>query len=345
MFESGLAQMIITDPVSIFYLTGKMIETGNRLLALYINEDGEAVLLVNELFTFYEDIGVKKLWYKDTQDAAALLGQCVNHGKPLGVDKHMPAKFLLPLMEQNSASAFVNASGCVDRVRSCKDTYEVELMRAVSHVNDIAIECLQQHICAGITEIELRDILVRLYRELGADGVSFEPLIGFGANAAVGHHLPDSTTLKEGDCVLVDIGCKKDMYCADMTRTFFYGNVPGRMKSIYSFVKSAGDAARGLIGPGVRLCEIDASARDVIGSAGYGEYFTHRLGHFIGLEVHEYGDVSAANDAEALPGMIFSIEPGIYLPGVGGVRIEDLVLVTSSGCETLNRVSRELLVL
>jgi Xaa-Pro dipeptidase len=218
-------------------------------------------------------------------------------------------------------------------------------MRRASQLNDQAMEKLKTYIKYGITEIELRDILLRIYNELGTDGVSFDPLLAFGPNAAIGHHLPDNTPLKDGDCVLLDIGCKKDDYCADMTRTYFFRSVSDRMRDVYNTVKSAGDAARAIIKPGVRLCDIDAAARNIISNAGYGAYFTHRLGHFIGMEVHEAGDVSAANTEEAKPGMAFSIEPGIYLPDEGGVRIEDLVLVTETGCEVLNTVPRDLLVL
>lgn len=345
MADDGLTQLVITDKMSIFYLTGKIIDTGNRLLALYLNENGNDALIINELFTLPEDIGIKKIWYNDTQDATVLLAKCADKDKPLGIDKNMPAKFLLRLMEQHTACAYVNASPCIDRVRACKDSQEAELMRRASSLNDKAIENLRAYIKAGITETELRDELVRIYKELGTDGISFDPLLAFGANAAIGHHLPDGTALKDGDCVLLDIGCKKDNYCADMTRTFFYRSVSNRMRNVYNTVKTAGDAARRMIKPGVRLCDIDAAARSIITDAGFGDYFTHRLGHFIGLEVHESGDVSSINTAGAQPGMIFSVEPGIYLPGEGGVRIEDLVLVTSSGCEVLNQVPRDLAVL
>jgi Xaa-Pro dipeptidase len=345
MANEGLTQMVITDKMSVYYLTGKMIDTGNRLLALYLNENGNDALIINELFTMPEDVGIKKLWYNDTQDATSVLSVQCDGDKPLGIDKNMPARFLLRLMEQNAASAYKNASSCVDSVRACKDEEEAETMRRASRLNDRAMEQLKVHIKAGITEIELSECLLRIYNEIGTDGLSFDPLLAFGANAAIGHHLPDNTALKDGDCILLDIGCKKDGYCADMTRTFFYSSVSDRMRNVYNTVKSAGDAARAIIKPGVRLCDIDAAARNIIEKAGYGAYFTHRLGHFIGLEVHEAGDVSAANTSAARPGMVFSIEPGIYLPDEGGVRIEDLILVTATGVEVLNHVTRDLIVL
>ena len=170
----------------------------------------------------------------------------------------------------------------------------------------------------------------------GAEGSSFTTIVCFGANAADPHHEPDGTVLEEGQCVLIDMGCIRERYCSDMTRTFVCGRPDAEFEKVHNLVREANERAEAFIRPGVRFCEIDAAARDYIAAAGYGEYFNHRLGHFIGQTVHEKGDVSSANTAEAKPGMIFSIEPGVYLPGRFGVRVEDLVLVTETGCERLN---------
>ena len=141
------------------------------------------------------------------------------------------------------------------------------------------------------------------------------------------------------------MGCKYNGYCSDMTRTVFFKKVSERQEFIYNLVRKANETAESIIKPGVRLCDIDKAARDVIANEGYGEYFTHRLGHFIGRDVHEYGDVSAAFDLPVEEGMIFSIEPGVYLPGEFGVRVEDLVIVTKDGCEILNHYTKELQVI
>ena len=146
--------------------------------------------------------------------------------------------------------------------------------------------------------------------------------------------------LKEGDCVLFDMGCVKDRYCSDMTRTWFGAQPTEKQAAVHDLVRRANEAAEALIKPGVKLCDLDAAARDLITKAGYGEYFNHRLGHFIGQTDHEKGDVSAANTDTVKPGMIFSIEPGVYLPGKFGVRVEDLVIVTETGCEVLNHVDK-----
>lgn len=345
MAAHGLDQMVICDPFSIFYLTGRFINPGERLLALYLNTKGGHRILINRLFTVPEDLGVVKIWFSDTDDSIALLKSCLDSSLPLGIDKNMPARFLLPLINSEMATRFVEASGCVDKARSFKDDAERELMREASRINDRAMALFAKAVHAGVTERELAESMEKIYRGLGAEGHSFAPLVGFGKNAAIGHHEPDDTPLREGDCVLIDVGCRYQGYCSDMTRTFFYKSVSEHQRAVYNLVRQANEAAEAIIHPGVRFCDIDKAGRDIIEKAGYGPNFTHRIGHSIGIEVHEPGDVSCANTNEVHAGMTFSIEPGIYLEEDVGVRIEDLVLVTETGCEILNSYSKDLLVL
>lgn len=345
MTAHGLSQMLIFDPVSIFYLTGRMINPWERLYALYLNRNGSHRILINRLYTVPEDLGVEKIWFSDTDDSIALLIECVDSTSALGVDKNMPARFLLPLMNGNAATAFVDASGCVDMARACKDKEEQEKMREASRVNDRAMAKFMKSIHAGVTECEIAAAMEQVYRSFGAEGHSFTPLVGFGKNAANGHHEPDDTVLQDGDCILIDVGCRKQDYCSDMTRTFFYRSVSKLHREIYNIVRQANEAAEAMIRPGVKFSDIDATGRNIIEKAGYGPNFTHRIGHSIGIEVHEPGDVSGANTSEVQAGMTFSIEPGIYLEGDVGVRIEDLVLVTETGCEILNHYPKELKIL
>lgn len=345
MKELNIPQLVISDPSSIFYLTGKWFEPGERFLALYLKLDGGHKIFINKLFTAQEDLGVLKVWFNDTEDGPGLLADMADHNQVMGIDKNMPSCFLLHLMELKAAASYTNGSACVDLVRGCKDEEEIKFMKAVSQINDRAMEQFKNMIREGITEKALAKKMEDVYLALGADGYSFSPLVGFGANAAIGHYEPGDTVLKAGDCVLIDVGCKKDNYNADMTRTFFFDHVSEEDKKVYETVKAANETAEAMIRPGVRLCDIDKAARDVIEEAGYGKFFTHRLGHFIGIDVHDQGDVSIANENVAKEGMIFSIEPGIYLPNQVGVRIEDLVLVTKDGVERLNFYSKELTII
>lgn len=254
----------------------------------------------------------------------------------------MAARFLLELMELGAGSSYKNASECVDGARRIKDGEEKERMILASRLNDEAMARFRGLIKEGVTELEVAAGMCAIYKELGTEGPSFGPLVSFGANAAIGHHKPDGTVLKDGDCVLFDVGCKKNSYCSDMTRTFFYKSASEKGREVYEIVKKANLAAQAVMKPGMKFCEIDKVARDIITEAGYGPYFTHRLGHCIGIEVHDAGDVSSANQDVVQEGMIFSCEPGIYLPGELGVRIEDLMLITADGAVSLNRDSKEM---
>jgi Xaa-Pro dipeptidase len=336
-------QMLITDPNAIFYLTGKWIFPGERFLGLLIRRGQEPVLYVNELFRFEEELGLKKIYTKDTDNIASLLAQEVNHHEDLGVDKTLEARFLLPMLKMGIAENYINGSIAVDHTRAVKDEKEIAIMKESSLINDAAMAQFKKLPHEGCTEKELADQTLAIYQKLGAQAFSFEPIVAFGKNAADPHHMPDDTVLKEGDAVLFDVGCKYQNYCSDMTRTFFYKKGPDqKQKEVYDLVRNANESAEEFVRPGVKLCEIDAKARDIITAGGYGKDFTHRLGHFIGLQDHEYGDVSAAFSDEVVPGNIFSIEPGIYNPSVLGCRIEDLILVTENGHEVLNHYPHEI---
>lgn len=342
MEERGLEQLLISDPPSIFYLTGRWILPNERLLALYLNKNGGHKLFVNKLFTVDGDIGIEKVWFSDTDPGCQIIAGYTDHSKPLGIDKKMAARFLLELMELGAGSAYRNGSECVDAARRVKDGEEKQKMITASQLNDQAMERFRGLIREGVSELEIADGMKAIYQELGTQGPSFGPLVSFGANAAIGHHKPDRTVLKPGDCVLFDVGCKKDDYCSDMTRTFFYKSVSDKGREVYETVLRANLSAQAAMKPGMKFCEVDKIARDIISDAGYGPYFTHRLGHCIGIEVHDAGDVSATNQDIVKEGMIFSCEPGIYLSGELGVRIEDLMLMTPDGAVSLNHVSKEL---
>lgn len=340
--EMGLHQMLIVDPMSIYYLTGVYVEPFERFYGLYLREGRQPVLFLNNLFTVPQEIGAEKVWYSDTDPITDIVADYLDSTALLGVDKDLKARFLMPLMEKKAAAGFVNSSLAVDQTRGIKDAEEQEKMRVASAINDQAMAKFKELIHEGITEKEVADQMLKIYMNLGADGYSFTPIVSFGANAADPHHEPDDTVLKTGDCVLFDVGCIKDSYCSDMTRTFYYKEADDRHRQIYETVRAANEAAIKRIRPGVPLCELDLAARKLITDQGYGPNFNHRLGHFIGLGEHEFGDVSSTNTQKAEPGMIFSIEPGIYLTDDTGVRVEDLVLVTEDGCEVLNHYPKEL---
>ena len=345
MQQEGVGHLIISDPASIFYLTGAWFHPGERMIVLHMQPDASLKLIINELFPLEADLGAEVVWYNDTKDGIAYLAAGIEGGSVIGVDKFWAAHFLLRLMDQKPEYKYINGSMLVDRVRMKKDDSEKNFMRVASQLNDEAMAKMVVLAREGRSELEMVKMLSKIYEEIGADGFSFDPIIAYGANGADPHHGCDGSTPKAGDSIIIDIGCKKDDYCSDMTRTIFFGEPNAKSREVYEVVKEANLRAIAKVKPGAKFSEIDLAAREYIESKGYGQYFTHRTGHSIGIDVHDFGDVSAINHDEVGEGMIFSIEPGIYLSGEVGVRIEDLVLVTADGCEILNQYSKDLIVI
>lgn len=347
MKANQMDSMLVTATDSIYYLLGVEIHPGERLLALLV-EEHNAVLFINALFPLKETLPVEVRYYKDTDRPVEMIAAEIKNQSLIGIDKEWPSRFLLSLMAEKPTCKFVNGSFTVDEARLIKTDSEIELMRNASKLNDEVMRRVYEYLQANaghktITESEIQEKVKQFNAEMNIFELSFTPLICFGENGAEPHHDSDETTLKENQAIIVDIGGRKDGYCSDMTRSFFYGNPDESYERVYSLVKEANLAAIKIIKPGVSFKEIDNAARQVITKAGYGEAFTHRTGHGIGINVHEFPDVSSVNEMVCKAGMIFSVEPGIYLKEKFGVRIEDLVLVTEEGCEVLNQYPKSLL--
>ncbi len=345
MKEAGLDYLLISEPSSIDYLIDYVNNPGERMYVLMLGTKGDHKLFFNKLFFVDKDLGIDIVWHSDVDDATQTIVDNLKDAKKIGVDKHWSANFLLDLMEKLPDVKFVNGSKCVDYKRMVKDDHEQQLMIEASIINDKAMAEMIKQVALDLSEVEVASKLKDIYQKLGASDISFDTIVAYGKNGANPHHENDDSRLKPGDSIIIDMGCKYQGYCSDMTRTVFYKEVSQEAKEVYELVKAANEAAEAMIKPGVRLCDIDKTARDLITKAGYGKEFNHRLGHFIGKDVHEYGDVSVNFDLEVQEGMIFSIEPGVYLPGKFGVRIEDLVLVTKDGCKVLNSYTKDLIVI
>ena len=341
MAQRGMSSLVVSDPMSIYYLTGIYIEPGERMLALLVQPQS-AKLYVNALFPVEPVEGLDMCVLHDGYEPTEQLARDVSG--VVGVDKNWPSRFLLALMERAHITP-VNGSAAVDVCRMLKDADELAQLRAASAGNDRVMEQSLKAIREGMTERELAGIMNEIYSAEGMPAVAFEPLICFGENGAFPHHTTGERKLQPGDSIIIDTGHRLGMYCSDMTRTVFFKRVSDEQRRVYEIVERANRAAEALAGPGVKLNAIDAAARDVIAQAGYGDMFTHRTGHGIGIDVHEPPDVAATNPEPAQPGMVFSVEPGIYLPGRFGVRIEDLVAITPEGCEVLNHHTHELTVI
>ena len=345
MKQKGINQALISDPYSIFYLAEYLEHPGERFFAVLLDENSNHKLFINALFPLEQDLELEKVIYSDTDNPIELLAKYIPNGSVVGIDKVLPARFLLPLMNHLPENKFVDVSQIVDRVRMIKDEEEKELMRRASLLNDEACQRVISSISEGKSEKDVAKDLLAIHEELKVDGLSFDPIIAYGANGANPHGTVGDRYVKPGDAIIIDMGGIKDNYCSDMTRTVFWKQPSEKAREIFEIVLEAQKRGVAAVKPGVRFCDIDAACRDYITEKGYGEFFTHRTGHHIGLECHEYGDISSINETRCEPGMIFSIEPGIYLPGEFGVRIEDLVLVTEDGCEVLNKLNKELVII
>jgi Xaa-Pro aminopeptidase len=229
----------------------------------------------------------------------------------------------------------------LEALRLLKTADEIAAIEAATQLNAVAFAEIEPLIRPGIVERELALALEFALRRLGAEEKAFDFIVASGPRGALPHGVASDRQLAEGELVTIDFGCRVDGYHADETVTVALGSVADRLRHVFDTVLVAHDLALAAVSPGVPLVEIDQTARDYIAGAGYGEYFGHGLGHGVGLEVHEAPTVSPRGKAVVREGMVFTVEPGVYLPGTGGVRIEDMVLATSAGARVLTRLPKQ----
>jgi Xaa-Pro aminopeptidase len=252
----------------------------------------------------------------------------------------------LRLLEAASSRlSFLDAEPLLASLRIRKDSSEVACMRKAVELTEAALEAVLIVLHPGMSERAIAGLLISELRERGAEGLSFEPIVVSGPNSALPHGVPGERRLGEGDPLLFDFGAIAGGYASDITRTVFIGKADDELKKVYEVVKRANQAGRAAARPGREIQEVDRAARRVIVEAGYGQYFTHRTGHGLGLEIHEPPYAREGDRTILEEGMTFTVEPGIYLPGKGGVRIEDDLLITPDGCESLTTFGRDLKVL
>ena len=239
-------------------------------------------------------------------------------------------------------AAFHRLDEQLNKMRNIKSEEELEKLRKAAALADYAIEVGCKEIAEGKTELEILMAIEFEMKKKGAEKMSFDTMVLSGPKTASPHGTPGDRKIQKGDFILFDLGVVYEGYCSDITRTVAFGEPSEKQREIYETVKKAEQAAIDMIRPGVKACDLDKAARDVITEAGYGEYFTHRLGHGLGISVHEFPSVTGTNEMELEEGMVFTVEPGIYHPEITGVRIEDDVVVTADGVEVLTKFPKEL---
>lgn len=347
--RSGADAMIVTPSTDFAYLTGTSPSLRERLIALGITADGRvrAVAPVFELDAMQSviDIGIDVIAWSDGDDPAALLVEGLGLGarQKIAIGADVPMRFTLEF-NRHSHISWVPADEVLVPLRIRKSATELALLRnAASAVDETYRRFLSDTEFRGRAEISVEEDLRGLLQATGHDLSGSFSIVAAGPNAAMPHHTPGERVLEEGMGVLTDFGGPRDGYCSDMTRTWSLGPASARLREVHAIVLEANRAGLAAVRPGVTAESIDAEVRGVIERAGFGEYFTHRTGHGIGLDVHEAPYLVAGDTTVLEEGMAFSIEPGIYIPGELGVRIEDIVAVTADGAECLNDADRSLI--
>lgn len=350
--KEGLEALVLNPSPTQYYISDLHLGVMERPMCLFLVPGETPVLVLPELeklklqeaaiplkgFTYGAAIDS---WQKAFDQAAAALP--LNH-KRIGVEPtHMRFLEMSYLRSAIQNPDFVSAEDIIAQVRMAKDeTEKANMQKAV----DIAQSALTQSLPLfkiGMTEIEAANEFGMQVMRAGGQGMSFTPILSAGPNSANPHAVPTQRKLQTGDLLVIDFGARYNGYCSDITRTFGVGPVDEELQKIHKITQDANAAARAAVRPGVRAGDIDLAARTVITDAGYGEYFTHRVGHGLGLEGHEPPYMHGANQLILKPGFTFTIEPGIYLPDYGGVRVEDDVMVTEDGVYTFSSLPRELI--
>ncbi len=230
----------------------------------------------------------------------------------------------------------------IEELRSVKDASEIAYIERAAHIAEKSLGETIEYIKEGVTEKEIASILERKFDENGGDGLAFPTIVSFGENAANPHHMPDKRKLKANEGIVIDFGCMSSYYKSDATRTFFFGHPDSKFTEAYETVREAQESGCNFADSAVSGKEVDQHVRHIIESRGYGKYFTHRTGHGIGLDEHEAPYVDSNNVKKFQPGNCITIEPGIYIPGSFGIRIEDILVIGSERSRNLSTFSRDL---
>ncbi len=349
--EKNTDVAFITSKENVLYLTGFDCHPHERLLAAVVFQNADPLLIVPKLDQedakrsgwAYNIVGIT-----DTDDAwqmvQQVLEQRVANIQSIAIEKeHLIYERFTALNRVFKNPTFVPVEEAIQASRMQKSESELATMREAARLADYAIEIGMREIAEGRSELEVLAALEFELKKQGVSKMAFDTILLTGANAASPHGVSGNTKIKKGDFVLFDLGILVDGYCSDITRTVAFGEVSAKQQEIYQTVLKAQLAAVAAVAPGKTCSEIDLTARNIIAEAGYGDYFPHRLGHGLGISVHEAPNVTSVSQTVLKPGMVFTIEPGIYVPNVAGVRIEDDVVVTENGVETLTKFPKELL--
>jgi len=351
MRAQGLEAVALNPGPSLFYLTGLSFHLMERPVIALITLDQRPCLVLPELEREKGEAseGLDLFSYGEAEDSRlqSLMQACASRGLPgrrIGIEPLRFRVYELRLLEQASpGSPLVSADGALGALRAAKDESEVAAIRHAVAIAEAALAASLPLIRMGMTERELASELTLQLLRAGSDPeLPFSPIVAAGPNSALPHAVPGDRPLQAGDLLILDWGATSRGYISDLTRTLAVGEAEAELGRVHEIVQQANAAGRWAVMPEGTCAGVDQAARAVITASGYGDQFTHRTGHGIGLEAHEAPYIRGDNAQRLAPGMVFTVEPGIYLPGRGGVRVEDNVLVTVEGGESLSTFPRDL---
>ncbi|UOQ95225.1 Xaa-Pro peptidase family protein [Halobacillus shinanisalinarum] len=349
--ENHIDVAFLNSKENVFYLTGFQTDPHERLLGLLVFPEADPIAVlpgmeagqIRDAGWTYDVIG-----YADHENPWTMMDdkmkqQGVPQPKTVGFEKQVlsygRSESLLALFDEVSV---IDVEGQLNEMRLVKDEQEISIMREAAELADFGVKVGTEALKEGITEMEVLATIEYELKKKGVAEMSFSTMVLFGEKSGQPHGNPGDRKLEAGDFVLFDLGVVWKGYTSDITRTFAFMSISDEQKSIYEKVHEAIEASLSISKPGTRIGDLDQTARDIITDAGYGELFPHRIGHGLGINVHEFPSMSHLNDGVLKEGMTYTIEPGIYDPAVGGVRLEDDVLVTADGYETLTKTPKEL---
>lgn len=341
--------LMITSPINIYYFTGFFSDPHERFMALFFSKEGEAILFVpsldEEAARQHADISTI-IPITDTDNPYEFVSKQWNTPvAALGIEKKIMNVYQAERVKECFPQAqFADIEEFIMNLRLKKDPEDILIVKRAIEIAEKVIAHGVSKAAAGVTELEITAELEYQMKVLGADRPSFSTIVLTGKRSALPHGRPENQKIQSGDLLLFDLGVFVDGFCSDMTRTFLVGEGTEEQKKIYDTVRIANEKAIEAVKAGEPIGVVDRAARDYIESKGFGKYFTHRVGHGLGLEIHEAPSIHSLNQTRMEPGMLFTIEPGIYITDIGGVRIEDDVYIRPDGqVEVLTSYPKELI--
>ncbi len=346
MKESRLGGIIIPPGPNFFYFTGMETESMERFAALIITEKRICVLCPKLMASqVLEESWINDIIpWSDGTNPFTELGRIFPSEENIGLDGQIPY-FHFDELRRSLNRTFELSDQVVSTLRTTKGQEELEVIREATRLSEKSLMDVMTNIEEGITEKQLARLLENSFLENGLDSPAFSTIIAFGKNSAMPHHNVNSTKLKKEDSIIIDYGGRYHGYASDNTRTFFYDRPSEKMEQIYEAVREANESARAQISDSTSYAQMDKIARDIITSKGYGDKFIHRLGHGLGISVHEPPYLVPENIAQVKTNSVFTIEPGVYIDELGGVRIEDTNYFDGTKCVPFNTMTREMMIL